>query len=63
MRYFNDEGINMNRGIAGAVIAIAALLFIATFVIGCGNTLRGLGQGITGTIEGVGQDINKVTRN
>ena len=52
----------MSRGIAGAVIAIAAMLFIATFVIGCGNTLRGIGQGVTGTINGVGEDINKVTR-
>ncbi len=47
----------------GVTVAMIVMLFIATFVIGCGNTLRGLGKGITGTIEGVGQDINRVTRN
>ena len=52
----------MNKDVVGTVVAIAALLIIATFIIGCGNTLRGLGQGIAGTVNGVGQDINKVTR-
>ena len=47
----------------GVTLTIIAMLIIATFVISCGNTLRGLGQGVTGTIEGVGKDINRATRN
>ncbi len=52
----------MNKGTIGALAAVAALLFIAMFVIGCGNTLRGIGQGAAGIVTGVGDDINKVTR-
>ncbi len=43
----------------GVAATICAMLFIAIFVIGCGNTLRGVGQ----TLNGVGQDINNVVRN